>query len=107
MCIARGDGKLAKPSKDPSRARSSLVPMAAPLSVPLLVLTANGAYAQGQPVDLGSHIPVALWAIGTCLLGLAIAYGIMRNRKRSKTEKRLTEAATRANYAAEERSRQK
>jgi uncharacterized integral membrane protein len=52
--------------------------------------------AQGLPVETGSHLPVALWFIGAAVLGLVIAYGIMRNR----TEKHIT---TKNNYAEENR----
>jgi hypothetical protein len=75
-----------------------------PLSPAALILAAQGALAQG-PVYMGSKIPVALWLAGAVLLGIVMAYGIMRNRKRSRAEKQLTEDATRANYAAEERAR--
>lgn len=61
------------------------------------------AAAQGQPVSLGSQIPVAVWAVATCILGLAIAYGIVHNRNRTRAERRTTDAATKANYIAEER----
>jgi hypothetical protein len=32
--------------------------------------------AQGQPVETGSHLPVAMWFIGAGVLGLVLAYGI-------------------------------
>ena len=41
----------------------------------------------------------------TEMLGLAIAYGIMRNRTRTRAEKQLTEQATKKNYAEQERER--
>ncbi|MBI5129027.1 MAG: hypothetical protein HZA66_06265 [Rhodopseudomonas palustris] len=44
-----------------------------------------------------------LWGIGLLILPIAMAYALMRNRKRSGAEKQLTEAATKANYRAEER----
>ncbi|MCG6207194.1 hypothetical protein LPW26_21320 [Rhodopseudomonas sp. HC1] len=44
-----------------------------------------------------------IWGIGIVILGLAIAYALMRNRQRTTAEKQLTEAATKANYRAEER----
>jgi hypothetical protein len=65
----------------------------------------NKLAAQGLPVETGSHIPVALWFIGAALLGLALAYGIMRNRSRTRAEKRVTEQATKNLYAEEERAR--
>lgn len=63
--------------------------------------------AQGLPVETGSQIPVALWFVGAAILGLVLAYGIMRNRSRSRAEKQLTDQATKANYAKEERDRVK
>lgn len=35
-----------------------------------------------------------LWPIGTLLLGLAVAWGIWRGRRRSRREREITEAAT-------------
>jgi hypothetical protein len=61
--------------------------------------------AQGLPVETGSHLPVWLWFIGAGILGLAIAYGIMQNSKRSAAEKATTERATRDLYAKEDRER--
>lgn len=49
---------------------------------------------QGQPVENASHLPVWLWFVGAGLLGLALAYGIMRNRQRTRTDKVITEQAT-------------
>ena len=63
--------------------------------------------AQGLPVETGSHLPVALWFIGAVILGLALAYGIMRNRRRTIAEKRVTDQATKSLYAEEERDRAK
>ena len=71
----------------------------------LTALSSNPAFAQGQPVDTGSHLPVALWFIGAWILGLAIVYGIMRNRKRSQRERELTDQATKELYRAEETKR--
>jgi hypothetical protein len=79
------------------------VPVAGPFAAAAglgLLLPASAA-AQGLPVDTGSHLPVALWAIGTAILGLALAYGIMRNRTRTNLEKRVTEQATENLYAEE------
>ena len=61
--------------------------------------------AQGQPVETGSHLPVALWFIGAAVLGLVLVYGIMRNRTRTRAEKQITEQATRDQYATENRDR--
>jgi hypothetical protein len=59
--------------------------------------------AQGQPVEPGSHLPVAVWFIGAGVLGLVLAYGIMRNRRRTRAEKATTEQATKDLYAQENR----
>lgn len=67
-----------------------------------LSLMATPSLAQGLPVDTGSHLPVWLWFVGVVILGLAVAYGISRNRKRTRAEKQVTEAATRANYAKQD-----
>ena len=72
--------------------------------VPLLLFPGNVA-AQGLPVDTGSRLPVWLWVVGTAVLGLVLAYGIMRNRGRSRAERRVTEDATKNLYAEEEGDR--
>ncbi|MBT1517283.1 hypothetical protein KIP88_43960 [Bradyrhizobium sp. SRL28] len=61
--------------------------------------------AQGQPVDTGSHLPVALLFIGAGVLGLVLAYGIMRNRARTRAEKQVTEQATKDAYSKQNRDR--
>jgi hypothetical protein len=66
-------------------------------------LLSDQVAAQGLPVETGSHLPVWLWFIGAGILGLAIAYGIMRNSKRSAAEKATTEQATKDLYAKEDR----
>ena len=58
--------------------------------------------AQGLPVRTGSHVPVWLWFIGSGILGLAIAYGIIRTRNRTRAEKATTEQATKTLYAKED-----
>ena len=63
----------------------------------------NNLAAQGLPVETGSHIPVAVWFVGAVILGLAIAYGIMRNRRRTVAERRTTDQATKQLYADEEK----
>jgi hypothetical protein len=60
--------------------------------------------AQGLPVNTGPQAPVWVWFAGVVLLGLVMAYAIMHNRKRSRGEKSLTDAATKANYANEDRA---
>jgi hypothetical protein len=63
--------------------------------------------AQGQPVQNGPMLPLALWVAGACVLGLVIAYGILRNRTRTRAEKQVTEQATKDLYAREERDRKR
>lgn len=43
-----------------------------------------------------------LWGIGIIVLGIAIAYAVMRNRTRSTAEKQLTETVAKENYRAED-----
>jgi hypothetical protein len=61
--------------------------------------------AQGLPVETGSTLPVWIWVAGTAVLGLVLAYGIMRNRGRGRAQRQGTEEATRKLYAQEERNR--
>ncbi|MDO9560505.1 MAG: hypothetical protein Q7J60_02680 [Bradyrhizobium sp.] len=68
-----------------------------------LVLSPVDLAAQGQPVQNGPMIPVALWWIGAFVLGLALVYGIMRNRRRTRSDKELTERSTKQLYAEESR----
>jgi hypothetical protein len=75
------------------------------VTIAVAALSLGDAAAQGQPVHTGSSIPVYLWFIGAGILGLAIAYGILRNRGRTRAEKQLTENATKDVYQAEERKR--
>jgi len=49
----------------------------------------------------------ALWFIGVGVLGLVIAYGILRNRSRTRAEKQITEQATKNVYAEGERDRKR
>lgn len=65
----------------------------------------DAARAQGAPVETGSHAPVALLFIGAGILGLAIAYGILRNRSRTAAEKQLTDSATKDLYRQEDQKR--
>jgi hypothetical protein len=75
------------------------------LAALVLPMVPDNLAAQGLPVETGSHLPVALWFIGAVILGLALAYGIMRNRRRTAAEKRVTDQATKKLYAEEERDR--
>lgn len=68
-------------------------------------LLPSHAAAQGLPVDTGSHASVALLFVGAFVLGGVLFYGIMRNRRRSRSEKQLTEQATRDNYRGEGQNR--
>jgi hypothetical protein len=63
--------------------------------------------AQGLPVETASPIPLTLIFIGTAVLGLVLAYGIARNRNRSRADKQLTDRATKDLYAKEEHDRKK
>jgi hypothetical protein len=72
------------------------------LALPFLLVSEPIA-AQGLPVETASPIPLAIWFAGAFVLAGVIAYGIMHNRTRTDAEKRLTEQATKDNYAAEDR----
>jgi hypothetical protein len=61
------------------------------------------AVAQGQPVQNGPMFPIALVWVGAAAIGLALVYGILRNRTRTRAEKQVTEQATKDLYAAEDR----
>ena len=63
-----------------------------------LLFSAGNALAQGQPVETGSHWPIGLIFAGAVILGLVLAYGIMRNRSRTRSEKKLTEDVTANRY---------
>lgn len=72
---------------------------ALPVTTALSVLAvANNAAAQGLPVDTGTHWPIGLLFVGALILGGVLAYGIMRNRSRTRAEKRLTEGVTADRY---------
>ncbi|MBR1279612.1 hypothetical protein [Bradyrhizobium sp. AUGA SZCCT0283] len=73
----------------------------------LLVLPAlpDNLAAQGLPVETGSHVSVALLFAGAVVLGLVLTYGITRNRSRTRSEKQITEQATKDLYVREERER--
>lgn len=47
---------------------------------------------------------VWIWFAGALLLGLALAYGISRNRTRTPRERAITEAATKERYRQEDRA---
>jgi len=48
-------------------------------------------------------LPLWTWFLGALLLGLALIYGIMRNRRRTPGDRILTNEATRQNYRDENR----
>ena len=48
-------------------------------------------------------LPLWTWFLGACLLGFILIYGIMRNRRRTRGDRILTDEATRANYREENR----
>ena len=70
----------------------------------LVMLFPGKLAAQGQPVETASHVPVALWFVGAGVLGLVLAYGIIRNWRRTPAEKRITEQATKVLYERENRN---
>jgi hypothetical protein len=70
-----------------------------------VILLPHTVLAQGLPVREASHMPLVLWVIGTAVLGLALAYGIIHTRNRSSREKQITEQGTKDLYAQEERDR--
>lgn len=62
------------------------------------LLLASKAAAQGKPVETGSHWPVGLIFAGVVVLGIVLAYGIQRNRNRSRAEKQVSEDVTAERY---------
>ena len=53
-------------------------------------------------MESGPALWLMLLTIGVIALGAAMAYGIIQNRKRTRAEKALTEAATRREYQKED-----
>lgn len=51
----------------------------------------------------GPSLWLILLTLGVLALGAAMAYGVLRNRKRTTGERIATEAATRQEYASEDR----
>jgi hypothetical protein len=49
-------------------------------------------------------LPLWTWFIGAAVLGVVIAFGILRNRQRTGAEKAVTEGATKELYRREDRS---
>jgi hypothetical protein len=88
---------------DDSRGHALAVSMGTLISAAMLLVTsASNLAAQGLPVENGSKIPVALWLVGAIILGLVMAWGILHNRKRTPSERQLTEQATKENYRQED-----
>ena len=56
-------------------------------------------------MDIGPFFWLILLTIGVAGLGVAIAYGMIRNSTRTRREKAMTEVATRKVYADEDRDR--
>jgi hypothetical protein len=65
-------------------------------------LVATDSPEKAQHIGL-TKFPLALWFAGAGILGLVIAYGIMRTRTRTTAEKQLTEQTTKDLYRREER----
>jgi hypothetical protein len=59
------------------------------LALLVLPFLPDNLAAQGLPVETGSHVSVALLFAGAIVLGLLIAYGITRNRSRTRSEKQI------------------
>jgi cytochrome c-type biogenesis protein CcmH/NrfF len=49
-------------------------------------------------------LPLWIWVAGVIVLGITLAYGILRNRTRTARERAITEEATKENYRQEDRS---
>ena len=81
--------------------------LAAVLAIVALVLFPTDLAAQGQPVQNGPMLPLALWWGGACVLGLVMVYAILRDRDRTRSEKQVTDQATKDLYAREERDRKR
>jgi hypothetical protein len=50
------------------------------------------------------ELPLWLWFAGAALLGILLAYGILRNRTRTPQERAVTNEATKELYRQEDRS---
>jgi cytochrome c-type biogenesis protein CcmH/NrfF len=49
-------------------------------------------------------LPLWIWVVGVAVLGIVLAYGILRNRTRSLHERAVTDEATKELYRQEDRS---
>lgn len=54
-------------------------------------------------MDVTPYLWLILLTVGVACLGAAMIYGTLRNRQRSPVEREITEAATRAEYRAEDK----
>lgn len=54
-------------------------------------------------MESGPFLWLILLTVGVAALGLAIAFGMGRNRQRTPVEKAVTEAATQREYKREDR----
>ena len=63
-----------------------------------MLFAGSNALAQGLPVENGPHWPIGVIFAGVGVLGLVLVYGIMRNRSRTRSEKKLTEDVTARRY---------
>jgi hypothetical protein len=52
--------------------------------------------------DSMAQLPVALWWLGSGILAAALIYGTLSSRRRSPSEERLSEDATKRNYTEED-----
>jgi hypothetical protein len=86
------------------RGRSRVLAKTVVLSALAPFLWSSHVLAQA-PQQNASFVPVALWVVGVVILGVAIAWGILHNRRRTWRERQITEQATRERYSEEERDR--
>jgi hypothetical protein len=77
------------------------------LTLVALVLFPTDLAAQGQPVQNGPMLPLALWWGGACVLGLVMVYAILRNRSSTRADQQVTDLATKDLYDEEERDRKR
>lgn len=54
-------------------------------------------------MNFSNVTPEWIFGLAIVILGIALAYGIVRSGKRSKAEKKITDEATLRNYREEDR----
>jgi len=54
-------------------------------------------------MEITTTVWLLILTVGVIALGLALVWGLNRNRQRSPMERQVTEAATRQQYRAEDR----